>query len=90
VVIDKLLFIFSYPPIEYVDQAIDCRVHVFFGVISVNRTTIYLYGRFSFVPEFLDSKNTVYVRHKIEMALDLFNFGFDVTPQGFGYLDVMA
>ena len=88
--IDKFFFIFSYSSIQFVHKAIDGGVHVFFGVIGVNRTAIYLDRGFSFMPQFFYRKDTVYVRHQIEMTLDLFDFGLDITSEGIGYLDVMA
>lgn len=89
-VVDELFFVFSYPPIQFVYEAINCRVHIFFGVISVDRTTIYVDCSFGLMPEFFHREDTVYVRHKIKMPFDLLNLRFDITSKGFGYLNVMA
>jgi hypothetical protein len=88
--VNELLFVLSDPPIQFVYQAIDRGIHVFFGIISVNRATIYVHRGFRLMPEFFDCQDTAYVRHQIKMPLDLFNFGLDITSQGFGYFDVMA
>jgi hypothetical protein len=88
--VDELLFVLSYSPVQFIYQAIDCGVHIFFDVISIDRTTIYVNCGFGFVPEFFDCEDTAYVRHQIKMTFNFFDFGLDITSEGLGYLDVMA
>ena len=90
VVVDHLFFVFSDPSFQLVDEAVYCRVHVFFGVIGVNLATVYLDGGFRLVPEFLDRKDAAYIRNKIKMPCDFFDLGLDITSEGLGYLDMMA
>lgn len=89
-VVDEFFFVLSYPPIELVYQAIDRCIHVFFDCISVNRTAIHFDCSFCFVPQLLDSEDTVDVRYQIKVTCDLVNLGLDITSEGSGYLDVMA
>jgi len=86
----QLFFMFSDASVELVYQAVNRRVHVVFGGVCVNRTTIYIDGGFCFVSELFDGENAANIRNNIEMALYLFDFCFDVASQGIGYFDVMT
>jgi len=60
VMIAELFFVFSYPAFKLVYEAVNSGVHIFFGVISINRTTVYIYSGFRLVAQFLDRKDTAH------------------------------
>ena len=88
--INEFFFVFSYSPFEFVDKAVNSGIHVFFGVVSVNRTTVYVDACFCLVAQFLDREDTVDVRHQVKMTLDLLDLGFNISSECIGYFDVMA
>jgi len=90
VVIDELFFVFSDSSFDFVHETIYRCVHVLFGVIGVDRTTIYANSCFGFVPEFFDGQNTLDVRHKVKVTGSFVNFGFDVFSQRISDFDVVA
>lgn len=78
VVINELFFVLSYSSFNLVHKTIDRCVHVLFGMIGIDRTTIYANSCFSFVPEFFDGQNTMDVRHEVKVTSRLINLGFDI------------
>ena len=89
-VIDELFFVLSDSPLKFVHETIDRGVHVLFGVIGVDRTTIYTNSCFGFVPEFFDGQDTMDVRHEVKMTGCFLNFGLDIFSQRISNFDVMA
>jgi hypothetical protein len=59
VVIDEFFFVFSDSSFNFVHETIDRGVHVLFGVVSVDRTTIHMNCCLSFVTEFFNGQNTL-------------------------------
>ena len=88
--VNKFFFVFSYASIEFIDQAVDCRVHVLFCCVSVNRTTIYINGSFRLVPQFLNCEDAVHAGHEIKMPSDFLDLAFNITSESIGHFDMMA
>ncbi len=88
--ITELLFVFSYSAFKFVYEAVDGGIHIFFGVISVNRTTVYIYSCFRLVAQFLDRKDTIHIRYKVKVAFNFFDLRLNVSSEGIGNFDVMA
>ncbi len=67
-VIDELLFVLSHSSFNLVHETIDRGVHVLFGMIGVDATTIHLYSCLGFVPELFDGQDTMDVRHEVKVT----------------------
>jgi hypothetical protein len=67
VVIDKSFLVLAHSPFELVDKAIDCGVHIFFGVIAVDSATVNAGSCFGFMPELFDGQDTLDVRHDVKV-----------------------
>ena len=73
-VINQFFFVFSYSSFEFINEAVNGGVHIFFGVVCVNRTTVHVYAGFCLVAQFLDRKDAVDVGDEVKMSLDLLDF----------------
>jgi hypothetical protein len=90
VVINELFLMFPYSSFNFVHHPIDRCVHVLFGVIGVDRNTIYMDRCFGFVAEFFDGQNTLDVRHEVKVTGGFVDFGFDVFSKRISNFDVVA
>lgn len=87
--IDELFLVFSDAPVELVDESVYGGVHVFFDCVSINLAAVYLDRSLCFVPQLFDCEYAVYSGDEVEMAADLFDFGFNITTKCFSNFDVM-
>lgn len=88
--IDRLLFVFSHSSLDLVHKTINRGVHVFFGMIGVDRTTIYTNGCLGFMPELFYGQDTLNIRNQVKVAGSLLQLGFDVPSKRISNFDVMA
>ena len=68
--IDESFLVLPNTSFELVNEPVDRRIHVFFGVIAVDLATVDACGCLGFVPEFLDGQDTMDVRHDVKVAPD--------------------
>jgi hypothetical protein len=90
VVVGQLFLVLSHAPVEFVYQAVDRSIHVFFGIVGINRTAVHVYLGFRFMPQLFYRENAVHVRHHIEVSLETFYLGLYVTSHCFCDFDVVA
>lgn len=50
VVVNKFFFVLAHAPFKFVDEAINCGVHVLFDVVTINGTAIDAGSGLGFVP----------------------------------------
>lgn len=87
--IDELFLVLSDAPVELVDKAVNCSVHIFFYGVSVNLAAVYVDCSLCFVPQLFDREYAVYSGDEVKMAADFFDFGFNITTKCFSYFDVV-
>lgn len=88
--IDEFLFVFSNSSVEFVGEAIDSGVHIGFGRICINCTTVHIDRGFRLMPQFFDGQYTADVGYEVKVTLDFLNFRLNITSEGIGYLNMMA